>query len=136
MKFTKINPYKYIITINKLKDNTLLIFNSPFSEKWEIFPGDLAELNDIHLLSKSSDFNNSHIKLNGYANAWKINTRYIKEHFKSNDYKINPDKSISINLMIYFKPHSLNYIGNVISSVTAGFLTIILLVLIIKKRYT
>ena len=50
-----------------------------------------------------------------YANGWAIDFQYIKDNYSPEYYTTNPDGSINIELVLYFKPQSYFYIGLIIS---------------------
>jgi hypothetical protein len=122
----KVDPYRYIVTVNNIKDNFLLNFNAPFSDKWEIYSGKHTQTNDLSMLTKQSDLHSNHIKYNEYANSWLIDNSFVNTN----------SKDIDSTFMIYFKPHALNSLGNLVSYSTMALLVLIILVLLLKKRYT
>jgi hypothetical protein len=53
-----------------------------------------------------------------YFNKWDISKEFIEENFDNNFYHINPDGSIDIELVLYFKPQIYFYLGLLISGTT------------------
>lgn len=63
-------------------------------------------------------FDSSHKMVNDFANGWTIDPEYIKRYYPQEYYKQNPDGSISIELILYFKPQSYFYLGLLITCIT------------------
>jgi hypothetical protein len=61
-------------------------------------------------------FENTHKTAYNYANEWVLDARDIKESFNKNYYVENPDGSITVNLVLFYKPQSYFYLSIVISS--------------------
>lgn len=143
IQFKKINDTKYVLSIKNLKEKKQLIFLQGYNEQWSIYPKSIDdiscesikyfeesyvtecrpesrkfELDDLIYLSKESKFNDTHKVVSRYANGWKIDPEYIRNNFDKSEYKENPDGSIDINLVLYFKPQSYFYLGLLISGTT------------------
>jgi hypothetical protein len=61
---------------------------------------------------------NSHGMTNGYANNWTVDADYIMENYPKEYYRQNPDGSINLELVVYFRPQSYWVIGWLISGLT------------------
>ena len=77
-----------------------------------------VDAEDIGFLTQKPVFDDTHIKLNGYANGWVVDPAYVKAHYGPEYYKQNPDGSLDLNLVIYFQPQSYFYIGLAVSGAT------------------
>lgn len=69
-------------------------------------------------LLKNEIFDDEHGLLNEVFNKWKVRPEYIKQNFSKEYYVENPDGSIDIDLVLYFKPQSYFYLGLLISGAT------------------
>lgn len=88
-------------------------------------------------LWKKPIFNDKHKIINHYANGWAIDSNYIKQNFSKEDYQENPDGSIDVELVLYFKPQSYFYLGLIISVTTLiGCLGYLAYDLIKRRRKT
>lgn len=95
--YKRINPTKYKLSIKNVKKPFLLVFQNSFSPHWKLFPtnspiasgnigdsyfdGGVTELMPVSYIFDKNPFEtnkmrsaheNTHIKVNGYANAWYI----------------------------------------------------------------
>jgi hypothetical protein len=74
LRFTKINPTKYIVNVKNLKKEPfLLVFLESFNKDWEIFK--VVDNDKQYFWNnwfKQSDFKNHHYLINGFANSWLI----------------------------------------------------------------
>jgi len=107
LSFQRINPTKYKVTIKNLKDTADLNFLESYHLDWNIYLG------NYNLFAKPL-FDSTHKETFGYANGWTINKADIISQ-KSNDYSVNPDGSIDVNLMLYFWPQTAFEISLVVS---------------------
>lgn len=73
---------------------------------------------EIHFLYERDVFDDSHTTNEIYTNTWTIDPEYIKQNFSKDFYKQNPDGSIDVELVLYFKPQSYFYLGLLISGTT------------------
>lgn len=81
LKFSKINPTKYIVKVqNFTKEPFLLVFLESFNKNWEIFK---VSDNGKHFFwsnwFKQSDFKNNHYLVNGFANSWWIDHASLED---------------------------------------------------------
>lgn len=107
--FQKINPTKYKVEINNVTKPFLLVFQNSFTPKWKLYKnkeninkkddsesyynGSIVEMkpvgsyidqNPFQTNSLKSVYNNTHIEVNGYANAWYIDP----DNHQTQDYKL------------------------------------------------
>lgn len=94
VRFMKENPTKYNVTVNNLKKPTLIVFSETFDKGWKIYG------KDNNLLPESQ-----HFLVNGYANAWLINSQ-------------NTDNNDSNQFIIEYVPQRFFYIGIVVSIIS------------------
>jgi hypothetical protein len=78
----------------------------------------LAYPGNFSCLVSKSIFDDSHQIENKYANAWTIDPEYIKQNFSKEYYEENPDGSIDVEMVLYFKPQSYFYLGLIVSGLT------------------
>ncbi len=144
LKFEKINPTKYKIYIKDFSKIQNLSFLESYNKDWKLyliknptsswckpieFYNDMNttecehnqkffEGNELSYLYEKPIFDESHQIIFDYANGWTIDPQYIKDHYSKDYYTENPDGSINIELIMYFKPQSYFYIGLIISGLT------------------
>jgi hypothetical protein len=144
VKFHRINPTKYKISIQNIKSDTYIRFNQSFNKLWNLYSSQdqkecdqlknyninsfktteckfdrkFFEGEELSYLWKQPVFEDSHQLVYDYANQWTIDPEYIKANFDKSYYKENPDGSIDIELTLYFKPQSYFYLGIIISGTT------------------
>lgn len=94
VKFTKVNPTKYKVTINNMTTSSHLVFSETFDRGWKIY-------------KKNGDYisENQHFLANGYANAWHI-TSQEGDLKKQNEF------------IIEYISQRVFYIGQIISLIT------------------
>ena len=95
----------------------------------------LLEGDEFSYLWRQQVFDESHIKVNEYANGWSIDPEYIKKNFDKKYYVENPDGSINIELVLYFKPQLFYYIGIIISVTTFIFCIIFLIIKLLRIKF-
>jgi len=137
INFKRINSTKYIINLKIRDANATLIFLQNFNSNFKLFltpfkkiDGFEASFLDKESIIKSQFFegdeirylwenpvfdDNNHKIIYDYANSWEIDADYIKSNFSKEYYYTNPDGSIEINLVLYFRPQSYFYLGLFIS---------------------
>jgi hypothetical protein len=144
INFYRINPTKYKISIQNIKDDTEIRFNQSFNKLWTLYSSNkdkqcdtlqsynldksiineckfsrtFFEGEELSYLWRQPVFEDSHKLVYDYANQWTIDPEYIKSNFDKSMYKENPDGSIDIELTLYFKPQSYFYLGIIISGTT------------------
>jgi len=142
--FKTISQSKYTIHAKGLSKENTLIFLQQFNTGWNIYLNPILdnifcnnpkfyketrttecshgkqffEINDISHFWKKPIFDDTHTIVNGYANQWTLDSEYIKQNFPKEYYKQNPDGSIDIDLVLYFRPQSYFYLGLIISGAT------------------
>lgn len=114
IEFKKINPIKYQISIKHAENNFILVFNESFNRYWKIYS--LKNFNNtlyetwLPILNKNilplSD--EKHFLVNGYANAWLINTEDICR--QTVFCQQNQDGSYQMKFIIEYWPQRLFYI--------------------------
>jgi len=146
LSFYRIFDTKYKLILKNLKTKTDLSFLSSFHEAWYLYltknvnnngfspKRTIFEGEELSYLWKKPIFNNSHKIVYDYANGWEIDPNYIKINFDKSFYKENPDGSIDVELILYFKPQSYFYLGLVISVTTLLGCIGYLILNFIKKR--
>ncbi len=107
------NPSKYLLKIGNLSETTYLHFMESYNPGWQI----------IFLKSYAPFYNNdildeTHYKNDMLFNSWTIDPQYIKDNYSEKYYTENPDGSINVEMVLYFKPQSYFYLGLLISGVT------------------
>ena len=141
--YQKINPAKYLVKL-KINQSTKLVFNQPFNADIKIFPQKFDaddnclvinhfqkvqakecepqniffQEDDLTYLWRQAAFVDTHKQDYNYANTWFISPAEIKKNIDKQYYRENPDGSIDIELVLYFKPQSYFYIGLFISGMT------------------
>lgn len=145
ISFNKINPTKYIVDIKNLKQNQSLSFLQSFHPEWKLYPWTFKDIScdkdhqvnyswdvtecisdhykffqweELSYLWKVPVFDNTHKLVNEYANWWTIDARYIRQQFPKDSYQVNPDWSIDVKLVLYFRPQSRFYVWLGISGLT------------------
>ena len=66
----------------------------------------IFEVSDLKYLLIKPVFDNGHKMVKDYANAWEVDSEYIKKNYSEKYYEINQDGSIAVELVIYFKIQS------------------------------
>ena len=142
--FKKINPTKYKLYIKELKNSQDLYFLQSYSKAWKIYPKsnptnawcsknkyynqsntteceyaqEYFQGNELSYFTANSISDDSHRIGYDYANLWTIDPEYIKQSFSKEYYIENPDGSIDVELVLYFKPQSYFYLGLIVSGIT------------------
>ncbi|MCL4418660.1 MAG: YfhO family protein [Patescibacteria group bacterium] len=142
--FTKVNPTKYIIRIEKTRDPYLLIFSESFNSDWklflssekkpfqgkvsEYFNGDITETEHrnafldfytFETIGKKPVADESHMLVNGYANSWYITPS-------------DAQKKSSYSLILEMTSQRLFYLSFFISSV-AFVVCLVWLIMVLSK---
>lgn len=142
--FKSINPTKYKLYIKNMTSVQDISFMRSFHNEWKLYlkpmptnswcqeledykntniiecqhTKNFFESEELSYLYQKPIFDNTHKIVYEYANGWTIDPKYIKKNFSKEYYKENPDGSIDIELILYFKPQSYFYLGLIISSLT------------------
>lgn len=159
IRFTRINPVEYHIQLKNVTKAQKLILFQNFNSNWKLYPtynklGDCDNVLDHKLVKTKECITNIkfpdlrdftylvkkplpeifHTEYNQYANSWVISKDIIKTHLKPNQYKINPDGSSDVELVLFLKTQAVFYAGAIISGVYLLVLSFILLINSIKTR--
>lgn len=113
LDYMKISPTRYTVNINNLKKKSLLVFHSPYSNKWHLYFNDLSYSNDISFIL-NRDKNKPSIRIHDFENGWYIDPLEIKSNGKN--YKENPDGSINSTVTLFFEPQKIFSLGDVTST--------------------
>lgn len=118
--FEEINPTKYIVRINNLKNTKFLNFSEAYNSNWNLRIGTFKWFEVVKPNYFLSD--TLHLQNNAKLNSFRLDPEYIKNHFAKSEYNINPDGGIDLELTLYFKPQSYFYFGVLISVLTLIFI--------------
>ena len=110
--YTKVSPYMYII--RNVKDNSPLLFSYPYSDKWQMYPGDLSQKDSFSLLAMQGKGVVPHQRYHGYENLWK------------------PTASGSVYTII-FQPYVIASIGMQVNGLVLVFLAMCMLFLGVRQ---
>ncbi len=129
LHFIKDNPSKYEIFLENPQRNYILVFSQLFNSKWLLFaePLNISEpryydLTDLRFLFKKPLLS-EHFLINGFANAWNINSDYVCDYLKL-------PKNCNYKLIIIFKSQLYFYLGIII-----GLMVLLIILLLINKNY-
>jgi hypothetical protein len=113
----QVNPTQYKIKLTNIKEPIYLNFSESYHPEWKIKVG---KFNWFKVLLDKHYFlpDKYHFKNNANLNSFLIDPEYIKQNFDKSYYKENPDGSIDVELVLYFKPQSYFYLGLLISGIT------------------
>lgn len=89
INFTQISPYMYLL--HKVSKDSSVIFSYPYSDKWQMYPGDLSKKESIFLFTMGNNNVMLHKRYNGFGNLWKPTSN-------ASDYTIIYRPSILVNL--------------------------------------
>ncbi len=122
INYKKIHSYEYEIQVNNLAGNKYLVFLDPYSKGWQLFfPGNSSALPLENMPSYK------------YGNSWLLSTDYIKSHYASSGYHLNPDGSIDISLKLYFYPENYSFLAYFISGLSVVLILIFITLILIKE---
>lgn len=136
IKFTRINPTKYFISVNSAPSQFIVQFIESFDRQWKIYPtntdtakfrygsGFLNEKTFESLRLKELD-EGQHFKSNGFANGWLVDAGSLSP---SNLRTKNSDGTYNMNLILEFKAQRNFYIYLLILLVAVLFCLIYLFV--------
>ncbi|OGD65647.1 hypothetical protein A2215_01175 [Candidatus Berkelbacteria bacterium RIFOXYA2_FULL_43_10] len=111
VEFEKIDTTKYKIKVSNLSNAQNLNFLESYHEGWKIYPSTDNRLS----ITDKPIFDETHQNILGYANGWTIDPDEIKEELGSDQYQINDDGSIDIDLVLYFEPQNYFVIARTIA---------------------
>lgn len=92
--FTKVNPTKYKVAINNMKNASFLVFSETFDRGWKVYGKDNVYLPETQ-----------HFLVNGYANAWLISPQ-------------NASNNDSTQITAEYIPQRFFYKGSIISIIS------------------
>ncbi|MDP2946956.1 MAG: hypothetical protein Q8N88_02480, partial [Nanoarchaeota archaeon] len=155
LEYKQINPTKYIINVHQASESFPLIFSESFDPGWKVYPAELkvesyqviksgskfiSENNQgtiqnenldggkfYDLLFRKPVLDDKHFLVNGFANAWWVDTAQLCESkvesgkLKSgegNSCVRNADGSYDFSVTIEFEPQKYFYLGLGISGIT------------------
>jgi len=115
--FKMVAPTKYTISLKNITQPEYLIFSESYHSGWKIR---LGNFNWFSVVMDSNYFllDNYHSKTDAMFNSFLIDPEYIIANYPKEFYKENPDGSIDVKMILYFKPQSYFYIGLIISILT------------------
>lgn len=131
ISYKKIAPWKYQLDISNLQGKNDVIFDGPFSKKWNLYIGDFSESNDFTFNYKAKSIYENHERYNQYANVWKLDAKELQERY-SDSIHINTDKTTTIKATVFFTPQAIYYAGGIISNAT---ILLLVLYFVIKLPY-
>ena len=148
IKFVNISPVKYLIKLENIKGQTGLNFLEFYDRYFKLYlqpigSGDFVkqinlkvfELEDLSYLYRKPVFEQSHKLFYGYASSWLIDPNKIKDNFSTKYYQINPDGSLNMELVLYFKPQSLYYWSLLVSLISVvGCVIYLVIYNILRKK--
>jgi hypothetical protein len=138
--FQKINPSKYRIQLTT-RDPITLRFHQSYSPLWQLYVPSPSgkdgcdptlqfsgrqwkecqedrkffEGEEFQYLWEQPVFEETHELDQDYANRWMIDPSAIENNFPAGAVQKNSDGSTTLNLVLYFKPQSLLYLGMIIN---------------------
>ena len=141
LSWKKINDTKFSLSLRNLNTAQDLSFLESYDSNWKLYlrkyninqscqktfeynegkvvecwsDKKIVESEDFIYLYQKPVFDDTHKTVYNYANQWTISADFIKNNFSPKYYKKNPDGSINIELILYFKPQSYFYLGQIVS---------------------
>jgi len=150
--FKKINSVTYLLYFKNIKRSQVLTFIDSYHKDWKLFiksKPDLSfcitqysvikkthecrnnfsffDLSEMSYLWKKPIFDNSHSTTDGTTNTWEIDPQIIRNKYDKDHFKLNPDGSMDIELVMYFVPQLYLYYGMLISILTISAATLYLI---------
>ncbi|MFC1700338.1 hypothetical protein ACFLZ4_01680 [Patescibacteria group bacterium] len=134
----KINQSKYLLTIESFREDFKLVFSEGFSTKWKLYLVDKAternifsglfeklfkDPNPFETAGKKPLFEDSHEKVNDYANSWVI------------DKETTGSDGAPITIIVEFGPQKAHYVWVFVSSLSFTMISIYLVIAGVKKLY-
>ena|GEM_PF-4600284 len=155
LEYRQVNPSKYILNVRGAGESFPLIFSESYNENWKIYAGkDLffgegnkfksadnqGTIQNENLKSgrfyetffRKPDLDSSHLKINGFANAWWID---LAELEKQGKIVKQADGTYDFSIIIEFQAQKYFYLGIFISGLTMiSLLGTLLYLQIIERR--
>lgn len=108
------NPSEYTIRLESILEPTYINFSEKYHPDWQLYAGQFHPLGiwmkKAYLLPESL-----HSENDARLNSFLLDPEYIKQNAPKDSYVANPDGSVTIDLMLYFKPQSYYLIGLLLS---------------------
>lgn len=161
LTFTKVNPTEYLLHFENLTSAQELRFLENYNKNWGVYlrGGGSARCGSDRRVAVSSvtecvggrqgfhwkavAYNNSfmigedsHTKYGGYANAWVISPDEIRSVTAGHNgyYADNSDGSISVDMVLYYRPQTIFYLALATSVASMGIAVLYLLITYKKRR--
>lgn len=111
------NPTEYSVNLKNISKPTYINFSEKYHPDWKIRAGEFQWLD---VLTQKNYFlpDAFHSENNALLNSFLIDSEYIKRNFPKDAYTMNPDGSLNLDLILYFKPQAYFYLGLIISGTT------------------
>ncbi len=123
--YQKVSPVELRIRISHLSGSARLQYLTNLTKLWELYP--TKWLAQYLILFKKAPLSDYHSSVYSYANAWELSPNVIKRSFTPDQYSINSDGTINVDLTLYYSPQILYYQGGILTgSVLFGSLGYIL----------
>lgn len=111
--YEKVSPSRYEVSFANVTDDTRIVFNSPYSNKWQLYAGDNALQHDFAFNFAQSI--NENIRFQEYRNSWIINPA-------------------TKHATIFFGPQAVFSFGSLLSLITFLLLSIYLIIHILYDK--
>lgn len=131
--YEKVSPARYTVDVKHVSQKSQIIFDNPYSEKWEMYLGDTRNLHETQFFL-NKDILKTHMRYNEYLNAWVIDVDKLKKEYP-NQITINSDKSVSFTATIFFAPQAVFAFGDIISLFTFAVITLYFIIHLFYARY-
>jgi hypothetical protein len=127
VKFRRITPIHYEITISDLSKPITLYFNDSFHPGWKLFvssgqndfaPPNLMDISEFQYLTKQPLLESSHAIHNAFSNKWDIDPKNLQQAYLGDSSSQKTPDDLTYTLRLYFYPQIYFYIGSLISFVT------------------
>ncbi len=144
IKYQKVNPVMYKISIHNFKGQKKLTFRDSYSAGWKMYfnntntdlcnkgdvfnnnitecPSDnkLLNIDEFGLFLQKNIFDTSNKFSTNQRDVWLLDEKYIKNNYPGK-FSENKDGSINFQIILYFKPQQYFYIGTLITALTFIF---------------
>lgn len=117
VEWKKVSASQYELHINNLADSDLLVFNSPYTKKWDLYPY-AGNTHPILFLFNKKIFIDQHILYDDIYNAWNVSANEIKNNPNQEEYEINPDGTVNVKLSLFYTPTTNKALFDSLSQIT------------------
>jgi hypothetical protein len=117
INYTRANSTTFESAISGASSSFILNFAEAFNAGWKLYLKPVEGLGQPLAGPLPED---THFKINGYANGWTVDPSYIKSHYPPRYWRQSADGSMDFNLVIYFQPQYWFYAGLVVTGITLG----------------